>query len=311
MASTSKVLSGAGTGAAAGTAIMPGWGTVIGGAVGAGASMLDNSDEQAMDQLRQNQLIYSNLNLPRFDRYTPGTYNPQTASAQTIQEDPGLRSQQQAALMRMGGLAQTGLSDVDNQGFERARQMGDQMENSGNAAALQNAQARGIGGSGLEFAMHEQANADAANRANQAGLDQAATGARQRAMYQEAYGNALSGMRGQDFQANAANAGILNNFAQFNTNNQNQANQWNVANQNQAAQYNNNLKQQSYNDQYNKAAGQAGQGGAIANGYFAQGAANQSNMNGMMNAGMTYGMINSMNNRNKTDQGSAENEGQY
>lgn len=308
MANTSKVLSGAGTGAATGAMIGGPYGAVIGGGIGALSGILDNSDDQAMQQLEQDKSLYGGLQTPQFQTYTPETYNPETAQANTISEDPSVRSQQLSALMRMGGLAQTGLSDVDNQGFEQARQLGDQMENSGNAAALQNAQARGIGGSGLEFAMHEQANADAANRANQAGLQQAATGARQRAMYNEAYGSALSGLRGQDFQANAANAGILNNFAQYNTNNQNQANQYNVGNANAAQQYNNNLRQQTYNDQYNKAAGQAGQGQALANGYFAQGAANQSNINGAMNAGLTYGMINSMNKKNSSD---AEGEGEY
>lgn len=241
--------------------------------------LFDDSDQQAIDQLKQNQSIYGNLKTPTFQNYNPTAYTPDMAQASTISGDPNVRGQQSNVLMKMAGLADTGLSDVDTAGFERARQLGDQVENQGNAAALQNAQARGIGGSGLEFAMHEQANQDAANRANQSGLQQAADSARQRALYNEAYGNALSGVRGQDFQQNAANAGVLNQFSQYNTGAQNQANLYNTGQSNYAQQYNNGLQQQGYEDQLQKANGEAGANTSVAGGYAAENAANTSNRN--------------------------------
>lgn len=281
--------------------VLPLAGGALGGPLGAGlgsifGGMFDNSEQQAMDQLAQNQGIYGSIATPNFKQYDPesyalqGSYDPTMAHASTINEDPSLRSAQMSALSKLSGLADTGLSDVDNQGFERARQLASQIQNSGTAAALQNATARGQGGSGLEFAMREMANQQGSQNALNAGLDQAGQSARQRALYQQAYGNALSGLRSQDFGANAANANILNNFNMANTQAQNQGQQYNlnrsqgvadmnVQGRNQAKQYNNNLAQQQYQDQMQKAGGMAGANSAMAGGYAAQNAANQGNRN--------------------------------
>jgi hypothetical protein len=241
--------------------------------------LFDDSQEQAMQQLAQNQALWKGLQTPTFNPYKPVAYTPEMAKATQISSDPAIRNQQQGVLMKLAGLSDTGLSDADTAGFERARELGDQSENEGNAAALQNAESRGIGGSGLEFAMREKANQDGAQRAQDAGLQQAATAARQRAMYNEAYGNALSGVRGQDFQQNGANADILNNFARYNTGNQNQANLYNTQQQNFGQQYNNDLTQRGYEDQVQKLGGETGSNTAAANGYAAENASRTSNRN--------------------------------
>lgn len=253
--------------------------------------LFDDSEQQALDQLAQNKDLFNAIQLPTLNDYKPedyqvaGTYDPLQAQATTVSENPEDRSMQMAALNRMAGLADTGLSDVDNAGFERARSMANQISNSGTAAALQNAQARGVAGSGLEFALREQAGQDAATRAQQAGLDQAAASAQQRALYNQAFGNATSQMRAQDLQPQMANANILNQFAQYNTGAQNQAQQYNlqnaqdVANQNTtqanyAQQYNNQMAQQNFQNQMQKAGAQAGANTGMAQGYAAQNAAN-------------------------------------
>lgn len=279
----------------AGGAVGMGLGGPLGGMVGSGVGnvfggLLDSSDEDALEQLRRNQEIYGNIPLPEFQNYNPATYTPEMAQATMIQEDPGLRSQQASHLMRMAGLAEQGLSDVDQAGFERARSMAGQISRAGNAAALQNATARGVGGSGLEFAMREQAAQDGAQRAQEAGLQQAAESARQRAMYQQAYGNALGNVRSQDFTANRANADILNNFNQYNTGATNQARQWNVGNRNSAQQYNNGLQQQQFGNRMNQAAGMTGANTGMAQGYAAQNAAGQDTRNAFTGAAFNYGL---------------------
>lgn len=258
--------------------------------------LFDHSDDDAINQLKQNQALFGNLALPQFADYKPeqysvvGQYDPEKAQANTISEDPSVKTAQMNALNQLAGLSQTGLSDVDQAGYEKARQIGEQAAHSGLAAAMQNAQARGVGGSGLEFAMREMANQDAAGKAQDAALQQASDSARQRALYTQAFGNMAGNVRGQDFNANSANAGILNNFNMYNTGNANQAQQYNlnnaqgIANQNvtganQAQQYNNQMKQQAYQDAYQKASGQAGANTATANGYAAQNAANASERN--------------------------------
>lgn len=289
-------------GSAAGMAL----GGPLGGMVGAGlgnvlGGLFDSSDEDAMDELRRNQAIYGNVPLPEFQNYVPDLYTPEAAQATTVQEDPGLRSQQSNYLMRMAGLAEQGLSDVDQAGFERARSLAGQISRGGNAAALQNATARGVGGSGLEFAMREQAAQDAAQRAQDAGLQQAAESARQRAMYQQAYGNALGNVRSQDFTANRANADILNNFNQYNTSATNNARQWNVGNQNSAQQYNNSLRQQQFGNRMDIARGQTGANTGMAQGYAAQNAAGQDMRNAFTDTAFRYGMNAAFPNQKQSD----------
>lgn len=241
--------------------------------------LFDDSQDEAMQQLLQNQKLYGGLQTPEFQDYKPVSYDPTMAQATTISEDPSIKSAQLSALNKLAGLADTGLSAVDQQGFENARQLGNQISSSGTAAALQNAQARGVGGSGLEFAMREMAGQNAADRAQNAGLSQASQSAQQRALYNQAYGNSLSGLRSQDYQANAANTGILNNFNQYNTNAKNQAQQYNVGQQNYAQQYNNNMKQQTFQDNLSKTSGMAGANTGMAQGYAAQNAANNDTRN--------------------------------
>lgn len=254
--------------------------------------LFDDSEENTMNQLQANQGLYAGLQMPDLQNYDPqqysyiGDYAPTLGQASTISEDPTVRSAQMSALQRMAGLADTGLTDVDQSNFMQARLLGDQVARQGNDAAVQNAQARHLSGSGMEFAMKEKANQDAAQRSQQAGLQAASDSARQKALYQQAYGSALSGVRGQDFTANQANAGILNQFNQMNTGIQNQAQQQNLSNKqnvnnmnvqtgNQAQQYNNQMRQQQYQNQLSRVGGMAGANTQMANGYAAQNAARQ------------------------------------
>lgn len=258
--------------------------------------IFDDSEQQALDQLQQNKAIYAGLQVPNFEKYKPedyqyvGDYNPEDVNFKATSEDPTLRNTQINVLNRMAGLADTGLSEVDQAGYERARELGDQMSRSGTEAALQNAQGRGVAGSGLEFALREAASQGGAGRALDAGLQQSADSARQRAMYEQMMGNYASGLRSQDFGVNQANTDIMNRMNQINTQAGNQAQQYNLGQRqqimnantqghNQAQQYNNGLLQTQYQDQYQKAAGQAGANTGMAQGYAAQNAANQSDRN--------------------------------
>lgn len=256
----------------------------------------DNTDDLAMEQLLKNQGLYSNLDTPKFDLSMPENYQvagelkPEDALYQTISEDPRLKSAQMSALDRLSGYAENGLSDVDNAGYAKARNQAAQIMRSGNQAALQNAQARGVGGSGLEFAMREMANQQGAQAAQEAGLQQAADSARQRALYETAYGDRLAQVRGQDESINKANTDIINQFNQANTQARNNAQQFNLQNKqninnqnvegrNSAQQYRNQMAQQGFNNQVTKVGGQAQANTGMAQGYAAQNAANTSERN--------------------------------
>jgi hypothetical protein len=258
--------------------------------------MFDSSQDDAINAIKGNKGLWDNLKTPdlQWKDYAPTAYQyGGDMQAQQIENDPLIRSAQMSALQKLSGLADTGLSDVDQAGYENARSIGSQVAHGADQAALQNATSRGVAGSGMEFAMREQGAQDAASRAQQAGLQQAADSARQRALYQKTYGDALSSQRGQDFQQSAANTDILNKFNQANTGRRDQVNQANTAGSNQAQMYNNqgqiNTQQQNFNNQLSKTGGQTGANGQVANAYAAENAANTAGRNA--NTGLAISAI--------------------
>lgn len=255
----------------------------------------DNSAEQGMDQLRQNQDIWNQVQTPdlKWQDYKPETFNPDMMNAETINEDPALRSGQMDVLSQMAGLSRDGLSSVDEAGYNRSRQEAQQIAQGETGAALANAQSRGLSGSGMEFASREMAGQNAANRAQSADLTQNADSAKMRALYSQAYGQQLGSVRGQDYQTNAANTNILNQFNAANTQNRNAAHQWNTQNQNNAQMYNNegrtNTQQQRFNNDVTRAGGRSQANTSMAQGYGAQDAANTSQTNTLIGAGAGLG----------------------
>lgn len=236
--------------------------------------MLDDSAQQGMDQLQKNQDLYNNIQTPNLQW---SQYTPEMMQAQTVQEDPTILNDQMAALSQMSGLAQNGLSDVDQAAYAQARNQAGQIEHAGEQAALANAEGRGLSGSGMEFAMREMANQNAANSAQTADLNQAAQAAQMRAMYNQAYGQQLANVRNQNYNTAANNTNILNQFNAANTQARNQAQQYNQ----QGAM---NTQQQNFNNQITKAGGQAQGNTGMAQGYAAQNAANTSAQNQWLQA---------------------------
>jgi len=129
------------------------------------ADLFNNSGD-FLQTLGNSRNQYNGIQAPNltWNTYSPEQIAARSAQAQTVSDDPLAKSAQMSALSRMGDLAQNGLSAVDQQGFENARELGNQMANSGSQAAMANAQARGIGGSAMEFANREIANQQGAQR---------------------------------------------------------------------------------------------------------------------------------------------------
>lgn len=280
-------------------------GSLLGGLFGGGA------EEAAMNERKKAQALYEGLLTPEFAKYNPELYQetqaftPEMMEAMTVSEDPALRERQMEALSRLSGLAETGLSDVDEAGFRRAEMDAGRMARGSRDALRTNAAARGMAGSGLDFMLQEQANQEAAQRAMQGGLDTAANAAKMRAQYQTAYGDALANVRGQDYNVNRGNTDILNQFNQMNTQARNQAtnqalqNRQNISSQNvdlknDAQKYANQMKQQDYSNRLSKINGQAGMSQQMAQAYDQDAAASQarwSNIGGLAGgvAGSAFG----------------------
>lgn len=259
--------------------------------------LFDDSDEKAMEIYKSIPAMYEGI--PQADinyrEYRPGQieytgdYTPEQVRLQQISEDPKVRADILQNLSRMQYLADKGLSAEDELGMEKARSEAEQMARGREQAVIQNLQARGQGGAGMEAALRAQAAQESANRARQGAMEQAAQTARQKALYTQAYGNALSQFRGDEFGQNAQNAGIANQQALTNVNARNQAKlrnlgarqdvaTMNLQAQNQAQLRNidaqNAIAQQKMQNAYTEANAKAGAQEGIAQGYLGTAAKN-------------------------------------
>lgn len=213
----------------------------------------DDGFNSAYGANNKNRALYEAIDLPEYAEFNPELYNPESSQYELTADDPVTRSAQMAALAKMSGLSDTGLSDADTADFLKSQNMGTQIAKAGNAAAISNAQNRGVSGSGLEFAMREAANQEGAQRAQTAGLEVAGNAAKQRALYNQAFLQGTSQMRDQDATTNRANTSIINQFNQSNTQARNQAQQGNANINNGAFQYNEGNKDKNYQNQVGQA----------------------------------------------------------
>lgn len=220
-----------------------------------------DDDQQWDDALRnnnENRNLYEQIALPEYDEYVPELYDAESYNHELIAEDPMLKSKQMSNLNLLEQLASQGLSAEDELGFMKARDMGAQQARSGTGAAIADANARGVAGGGMEFAMREIANQGGAQRSQQAGLEQAAASARQRALQAQAYQQALSQSRGDDYRVNAANTDIMNDFNARNTSQRNAISNANVDHKNSAYGVNEGIKDKKYQNQLQQADRRAG-----------------------------------------------------
>lgn len=257
--------------------------------------LFDDSQDNFLNTLKKNQDLYNQYQPPELSY---GSYNPQQYQYQSIDSDPAIRSMQLSALNKMGNLADTGLSDVDKATFSQAQEQANQQARGSREAIQQNAMARGMGGSGLQFAMQEQGNEAANQRAHDQNLQQASDSARQRALYTQAYGSGLQGLRGQDTDIASRNANIANQFNQMNTSSANQAQLQNINNQFNAGQ-------QNWQNRMNWMGGQTGANNNMANAYAAQSSSNQAKRNsnmGTLLGGIGAGMSLFGNNNNNENE---------
>lgn len=218
------------------------------------------AQKNALEELEQARRYFEDIEVPDLNWFD---YNPEAINYETVSEDPLVRSAQMSALEKMATLADTGLSAEDELGYYRAGREGAEVAQRGNQAALQNAQMRGVAGSGVEMAMRDSANQQGAQRAQELAMEKASDSARQRALYNQAYMQNLSGFRDQDFGNKKANTDIINEFNTRNTTNRNDAQKYN-----QEGRIG--TQQSNFDNQMSRARGMAGQTPAIADHYYAK-----------------------------------------
>jgi hypothetical protein len=211
-------------------------------------------EKQASDAQRAATAQFANLQLPSIEEMKvkleqlvlQGQITPEQAQAALVERsrledislDPRLREAQLASLAKLNEISEGGLTLRDKANLERIKAEQAAFERGQREAILQNAQARGVAGSGLELAQSMLTQQQGANRAAQQGLDVAAL-AQERALQAILQGGQLGGqIRGQDFEQQARVAQARDAIAQFNAQNQQQVNLANMQARQQAQMQN-------------------------------------------------------------------------
>lgn len=156
-----------------------------------------------------------------------------------ITEDPSLKNRQMSALNLLSQRATGGgLSPEDRAKFNEIRTQLDSDQKSKQDQIVQQAQMRGMGGSGAELAAALQQQQAGANEASAEG-DRIAATASQNALQAALQTGQLGGqIRGQNFDINKAKGSAADEMNRFNVQNQTGQQTRNVGAQNQAQQYN-------------------------------------------------------------------------
>jgi hypothetical protein len=262
--------------------------TVLGGVLG------DNQSKRSSDlegqYLRKNTAIWDELEIPDIEkqRLALEMYgDPELESAflqdqseyGSINLDPATRDAQMQALAQLQNISeQGGMDSVDRARMADITGQAASMAQGQREAIGQNMQARGMAGSGLELVQQQMANQNAAQMANQGGL-QTAAAAQQRALDAIMNAGNLGGqMRGQDYSIASDRAKAQDAINNFNTQNRqgvagrniertNTTNNTNVDLRNNQQSFNKGLSQRNFENQVAKAQGQTGANAAVSERY--------------------------------------------
>lgn len=218
--------------------------------------------------------------------------NQSGTSFEGIALNPALKAKQEQALAQMSQISEKGYTPEDQAIQEMARKKAADMAQAEKEAALMKAQSTGTYSSGAALMAQLDAGQKGANRLQDAALQEAARSAQARLAATEQLGNMSTSMRSQDYGEQAQLAQAKDAIARYNAQNaqsvnarrtqaNNAAQQYNLGNaqriadqnvalRNQQQQYNNNLIQQNFQNQMQRASGMAGQYQANAANYQQQ-----------------------------------------
>jgi len=173
-----------------------------------------------------------------------GSLSPEQAQAflqensamEGVTLDPKARQAQDDALSRLSEITSSGGLTASDKASLGQIQLDEQTKARGSREAiLQNAQARGVGGSGLEMMSQMQNQQDSATRASQRDLGVAAQGQDRALQALIQQGQLGSQVGAQRFDQGAQKASATDAISRFNTQNKQQVGNMNVAARNDAA----------------------------------------------------------------------------
>lgn len=272
--------------------------------------MQSGSTPQTADYFKDLELpSVSDMEIQLQQLVEQGVLSPEQAQAELVNRsemsgistDPKYKQAQMDALLGLQDVSDGGLTNSDMATLNRIKSEEDSAAKGQRDAIIQNAEMRGLGGSGLELMAQLQNQQDSATRKSQRDMDVAGA-AQKRALDALIQAGQLGGqMQSQDFNEQSQIAQANDAISKFNAQNKqavnmanvqannvaqatNLQNKQNIANQNvtqnnQQQMYNKNLLQQNYENQLKKRQGQAGiaQANAQAAGANSQNQANANN----------------------------------
>lgn len=242
------------------------------------------------------------------------TYMLQDSEMSGVSTDPKLKQAQMDALFGLQDISNSGgLTAADQSQLSQIQNQEQTAQRGAREAILQNAQARGAGGSGMELLAQLQNQQDSATRQSQRDLDVAGM-AQQRALQALQQAGSLGGqIQAQDFGQQSAIANAQDAINKFNTQNTqaqqnlnvgarneaqaaNLANKQNVSNlntgvKNTQAQQNSQALQQGFTNQLQKQQGIVGANQNLAGQYEKEGAKSQKIAGGLLGAGMQVASV--------------------
>lgn len=243
--------------------IFSGAGGLLGGLYGEISAGQDRDKDRALQEAAMRQWL--GLEAPSIDSMRQSSvgdeqaFNLGPSAMEGIQGDPATRAAQMQALQQMMGVAnEGGMDPVSRAQAYQAQADASGYEQGQRGAIAQNMAARGLRGSGNEYAALLAGQQGGANRAAQGGM-QAASDARMRALQAMSQGSQMAGqLRGQDFGQDAAKAQAKDAIARFNAMNSQQVADRNLANRQSISNHNAGLYQQDFQNRAGIASGTAG-----------------------------------------------------
>jgi hypothetical protein len=140
-----------------------------------------------------------NIDLPTLERIIAEQLGPSAQEGVRGQLDPRLRQEQMASLNSLGEVAAGGHNADTDAAMNRILSQVGRQESAGRNAILGNMRARGVSGSGAELASQLSNNQAAAERSQDAGLQQGAAAQKRMLDAIAAKGQMAGSMRSQDY----------------------------------------------------------------------------------------------------------------
>lgn len=235
----------------------------VGGVVG---NILGNMGEAEAHRLIEQAMdATGKIDVPALEALVAEEVGP--TALEGIKTDPRTRDAQYEMLSRMKEMYDGGGMDLeDRANLNRITSQAGRAGRAGANAIQGQMDARGMGGSSASWLLQQKATQDAAQNANQQGLDVAAQAMRRRFEAMRERGNMAGNIRGQEYgeQANLARA-------------RDEVSRYNAGARRAAGEYRNQMKQQDFANRMGKQ-GQMNQLAGARAGQASQQAANTQNM---------------------------------